>query len=177
MRTITRKNKKNTRKNTRKNTAICNLLNTTSMIGSNEDIYTFGVCSKKHKKGKRTMRHKGGWKTPGPLVGVPYAFPNHLPGETGDGGSNYYTLNKLSHGDLQPGMLRNSNSGGGYIRKRRRNIKHKTKRKQGGGLFQQLANAGRNVMYDVGSLSNTYRGVNPPVNPNPLYDQMPKTNF
>jgi hypothetical protein len=110
--------------------------------------------------GQCTSWMKGG--SPAPFVGAPYAQGN-LPGEQGVAGvSNYYDNNKYLLDPQYDGVTSERYLTGGR--------RHSRKRRGGGLLPQDLVNAGRNVMFGLGSTYNALNGYPAPVNPLP-YNQ------
>lgn len=165
------------------------MTNITGLLGAHEDIYTLNG-----KYGGSS----GGIELPSfadyysPKSGIALSIPDGLtgspinesllkgglPGTSSiDGNNNYYSLNTYTPIDIS----RQTMEARGGMRKRkhktrklkvRRNARNKN-RLRGGGLYQQVQNFGRGIMFDMGKISNGLQGYPAPVNPSPLV-QYPK---
>lgn len=175
---LNKKMKKN--KNTKKSIAISKIIPTNKcnpgLLGAQEDIYTLGTC-KKFNGGSGILLPTN-YSQYAPVSGISESVPNGLAGipinqgnpyggwpgtnEIG-GGNNHYSLNTYSN-DISRQMQQSSMKGG---------KKHKKSKKiRGGGLFQELLNAGRMTGYGIGSLYNGSVGYPTPVNPLPTQQKL-----
>ena len=130
-------------------------------------------------------------------LGIPWTSQvSSWPGVAGlDGQSNFLPLNTYKvdpqtamlserDGQLGPASLTNTpiphqtaGSNGKHGKRTRTRTRTRTRRMKKGGtaLLQGLVNAGRNVMYGLGSSYNAAQGYPAPVNPKPYMDQFPNS--
>jgi len=160
----------------------------TGLLGAEEDVFTLDVC-KKYGGSSSGIQLPSVADYYSPISGIASAVPNGLtgspinqsiiqgglPGTTSiDGNNNYYSLNTYTPIDISRQMLE---ARGGMRRRHKTKKMRKNKsyvKTKGGGLYQQVQNFGRGIMFDVGKISNGLQGYPAPVNPSPTV-QYPKT--
>ena len=128
-------------------------------------------------------------------LGIPWTSQvSSWPGVAGlDGQSNFLPLNTYKvdpqtamlserDGQLGPASLTNTpnphqtaGSNGKHGKRTRTRTRTRRMKKGGTALLQGLVNAGRNVMYGLGSSYNAAQGYPAPVNPKPYMDQFPNS--
>lgn len=105
---------------------------------------------------------------PPPFVGAPWtgnvsSWPGYGTSTINHG--NHFSENTY---DVDPKMMIQMSGGKKKLRKRKR----RTQRKGGASFLQNATNSYRDIVYNIDSAYNAYKGVPPPVNPAPYKDQL-----